>query len=588
MFKKGLFTAALAAAAIVFCAPATTASASETKGWRDNGTWYVYSSDGSYYCSQRASIEGSDGKYQYYYFNDEGYKINTPQTGWVNAGGWYYFENGDVVESELKTIGGATYYFDYNGKMVTSRFVTDYKSGKYDSKLGHTVYDYYAVDANGVATKINTSKNDWVKAGDNWGYVQDGKLVERKFVEVNGKWYYFNYNGIMVKDGAVDAYSESEKKYDLYLFDEDGALVTNDWYFKSNGTYGDWYYAGADGKAYAAEYDNKTGLLVEGTGWAKINGSWYFFNGSGQMYQNETASIKNRTTGKSETYRFDASGRMVTGWYNTADSFDTYNNWEYYDESGAAFTGWLSDAAGWYYVNNGNLLQGSAVYWVTDENGVGGYSTSSSYFYTYKTEKDADGNVKYVSTRHDAADYKDSVGYFFNYESGAMITGWYSFNTWTDYANSSSNDTLWYHAESDGSIHQGWLYDGGSWYYLASNGRMVTNTTETVYESADYNKHMQNWRAANPGYTSAEYNVEAQNYRNAHTYYFGEDGKMVTGWYSTTTSYGTTWHYLTADGNAYTGWVQSGDDWYYISNGLMTTNYVTPDGYVIGADGVWR
>lgn len=38
MFKKGLFTAALAAAAIVFCAPATTASASETTGWRDNGT----------------------------------------------------------------------------------------------------------------------------------------------------------------------------------------------------------------------------------------------------------------------------------------------------------------------------------------------------------------------------------------------------------------------------------------------------------------------------------------------------------------------------------------------------------------------
>ena len=63
---------------------------------------------------------------------------------------------------------------------------------------------------------------------------------------------------------------------------------------------------------------------------------------------------------------------------------------------------------------------------------------------------------------------------------------------------------------------------------------------------------------------------------------------MVTGWYSTTTSAGTTWHYLTADGNAYTGWVQSGDDWYYIRSGLMTTNYVTPDGYVIGADGVWR
>lgn len=586
MFKKGLFTAALAAAAIVFCAPATTASASETKGWRDNGTWYVYSSDGSYYCSQRASIEGSDGKYQYYYFNDEGYKINTPQTGWVNAGGWYYFENGDVVESELKTIGGATYYFDYNGKMVTSTLVTDYKSGKYDSKLGHTVYDYYAVDANGVATKINTSKNDWVKAGDNWGYVQDGQLLKKAFAEINGKWYYFDYDGEMVKDGAVHAYSVTEKEYDYYVFNEDGALVTNDWYFKNSGTYGDWYYAGADGKAYAAEYEN--GVLKEGTGWAKINGSWYFFNSSGQMYQNETTYITNRTTGKSEKFRFDVSGRMVTGYYNRANSYDTYNNWEYYDESGAAFTGWLSDAAGWYYVDNGNVLQGSAVYWVTDENGVGGYSTSNSYFYTYKTEKDEKGNAKYVSTKHEAADYKDSVGYFFNFESGAMITGWYSFNTWTDFEYSTTNYTTWYHAEADGSIHQGWLYDGGSWYYLDSDGEILTNTTRTVYEQKDFIKHMQNWKAANPGYTQAEYAVEYQNYRNANTYCFGDDGKMVTGWYSVTTSQKTTWHYLTADGNAYTGWVQSGDDWYYISNGLMTTNYVTPDGYVIGADGVWR
>lgn len=588
MFKKGLFTAALAAAAIVFCAPATTASASETTGWRDNGTWYVYSSDGSYYCSQRVYLKNSDGKYQYYYFNDEGYKINTPQTGWVNAGGWYYFEDGKEVKSGVKTIGGATYYFGYNGKMVTSTVESVHVG--HDSN-GKCIYDVYAVDANGVATKVNTSKNDWVKAGDNWGYVQDGKLVERKFVEVNGKWYYFDDNGIMVKDGATRAYSESEKKYDLYLFDADGALVTNDWYFKSNGTYGDWYYAGTDGKAYAAEYDydKEVGnILKEGTGWAKINGSWYFFASDGQMYQNETANIKNRTTGKSEKFRFDASGRMVTGYYNTADSFDTYNNWEYYDESGAAYTGWLSDAAGWYYVNNGKVLQGSAVYWVTDENGVGGYSTSSSYFYTYKTEKDEKGNAKYVSTKHEAADYKDSVGYFFNRETGAMITGWYSFNSWTDYAYSTTNYTAWYHAEADGSIHQGWLYDGGSWYYLDSDGRMLTNATETVYESADYNKHMQNWRAANPGYTQAESNVEAQNYRNAHTYYFGEDGKMVTGWYSTTTSAGTTWHYLTADGNAYTGWVQSGDDWYYIRSGLMTTNYVTPDGYVIGADGVWR
>ena len=38
-----------------------------------------------------------------------------------------------------------------------------------------------------------------------------------------------------------------------------------------------------------------------------------------------------------------------------------------------------------------------------------------------------------------------------------------------------------------------------------------------------------------------------------------------------------------------TGWIQSGNAWYYCdtSSGAMLTNTRTPDGYYVDANGVW-
>lgn len=48
------------------------------------------------------------------------------------------------------------------------------------------------------------------------------------------------------------------------------------------------------------------------------------------------------------------------------------------------------------------------------------------------------------------------------------------------------------------------------------------------------------------------------------------------------------WKYQNDDGSYATGWVQDDGKYYYLdSNGIMLTDTRTPDGYYVGADGVW-
>ena len=48
------------------------------------------------------------------------------------------------------------------------------------------------------------------------------------------------------------------------------------------------------------------------------------------------------------------------------------------------------------------------------------------------------------------------------------------------------------------------------------------------------------------------------------------------------------WKYQNDDGTFATGWIEDGGKSYYLdSNGIMLTNTTTPDGYYVGADGVW-
>ena len=74
------------------------------------------------------------------------------------------------------------------------------------------------------------------------------------------------------------------------------------------------------------------------------------------------------------------------------------------------------------------------------------------------------------------------------------------------------------------------------------------------------------------------------------TYYFDKNGNMLTGWINTIDN---KWYYLETvkterEGMMVFGWYQVQDKWYYfMPDGTMLVNSLTPDGYFVGADGAW-
>ena len=76
-----------------------------------------------------------------------------------------------------------------------------------------------------------------------------------------------------------------------------------------------------------------------------------------------------------------------------------------------------------------------------------------------------------------------------------------------------------------------------------------------------------------------------------NTYYFDASGNMVTGWVQTADS---KWYFFenaktAEEGKMSIGWKQVQGSWYYFTpEGDMMTSGMTPDGFVIGADGKWQ
>lgn len=120
----------------------------------------------------------------------------------------------------------------------------------------------------------------WVKdSKDNWNWVEDGgKAVGWK--SIDGKWYYFNTDGIMYTGWLKDS---------------------GEWYNLSNNGQMNIGWNKIDGKWY---YFNENGQMS--IGWINDNGTQYFTNSSGEM---QTGIIK--VDGKE--YTFSESGELLNG-----------------------------------------------------------------------------------------------------------------------------------------------------------------------------------------------------------------------------------------------------------------------------------
>lgn len=203
--------------------------------------------------------------------------------------------------------------------------------------LSDIIFDGYILTSSGAMVD-----SGWSKLQEKWYYANAyGKISQQKWEKIGGVWYYFDQDGVML----------SNTIFDDYLFTNSGAMVESSWAKQD----GQWYYALASGK------------LIKNK-WDKIGGTWYYFNKDATMASNQWQG----------SYYLKASGAMAEKeWI-----FDkNYDSWFYLKSGGAyAEREWI----GSYYLKAGGYMAKSE--WIDD-----------SY---YKARYYVDENGVYVTGTH--------------------------------------------------------------------------------------------------------------------------------------------------------------------------------------------
>lgn len=250
-------------------------------------------------------------------------------TGWRLLGNvWYYFDDQGVMATGWRWIGGKWYYMNSAGAMQSGWF-----------QDGQT---WYYLTGSGAMVE------GWAYIGGSWYYMVpgNGAMVGAGWHLIDNSWYYMNGSGAMCSNRWIGN----------YYVGGSGAMLTNTWVGS--------YWVGADGN-WIPNYDpdQNAKWVQDGNtwyyqrtdgsritnSWKKINGTWYYFAGSGAM-------LTGWNVVGGSWYFFNGSGAMQTGWGQVDGS------WYYFGGDGAMKTGWINDGKRNYYLKpNGvwkNILIG--------------------------------------------------------------------------------------------------------------------------------------------------------------------------------------------------------------------------------------
>ncbi|WP_283684326.1 cell wall-binding protein [Clostridium perfringens] len=489
-------------------------------GWQTiDGKTYYFDEDNGMVIGIREINDGN--KNERYLFDNNGVLVKS--AGWKEVDGrWYYLNNDGSLECGWKTIDGKTYYFDSNSGMAT--MVKEINNGS-ENKI-------YLFDKDGVLVK----GAGWKEANERWYYLNSDNSLLYGWQTINGKKYYLDkYNGMAKGLSCVNI----NDNYEVYLFNEDGSLVTgsgwkqidgkwyyfnnnnslvNGWktingktyYFSSNMSIGPTLIQGNRPEKVDLYYFGEDGELINRKGWTKLNDDWFYFNddsslktkwqtiGGKTYYFNETtgamATGQRKINYDGEIYCFTSDGSLLKGkgWFSKYDEYNNYRKvWCYIDESGVLKTGYQTiNGKDYYFDYDGKMVTG-----VVNIGGVIGEPN----FYCF-----------------------DNNGALFKKE------GWKKINE------------KWYYLNEDGSLVNGWKNSGSDWYYLNYHHGMVSGPTKVID-----NKKL-------------DYDV----------YYFEEDGRLTnrTGWINHINGEFSDWYYVENGGKAALGWNKINGTWYYFNS----------------------
>ena len=254
-------------------------------------------------------------------------------------------------------------------------------------------------------------------------YYKKGELKETYWRVIDGKYYYFDYNGEMVigwqyipmpdKGSTIGPYPNGIRlEY----------MPMSKWY-----------------------YFNQDGVLQEFVGWQQLE-----LKDSLTVGKKHGEGWEGPEVLKLAYYYFDQDHSLKTGWL-----YDQ-SNWYYLAKTGNSgnknlggekSSGWIQDASTWYYLDSTTgIMQ------------TGWQYLGNKWYYLRSSGAMATGW------------YLDgSTWYYLDAQNGDMKTGWIYV------------DNTWYYLRSSGAMVTGWFQVNGKWYYAYSSGALAVNTTVGGY-----------------------------------------------------------------------------------------------------------
>lgn len=381
--------------------PAGTAWAAES-GWTEEDGSLVYYDEDGYLTTDSWRKKGED----WYYLDEDGsISVNKKiDEYYVGSDGkmvkntWMELRNEDEVDSP-EAPASHWFYFDKDGKAVTSRWLNLSEKWYYFNEEGHmqtgkTVIDgatyYLGKDSDG------TMKTGWIKLEENssnpgssdaWHYFNsDGKMVENQIDKKIGGDYYTFIDGKM-QTGWVKIEEDTKET------SEDAATESNA--AKPQDTVANYQYYGAENDGKRAE----GWRTIEGIkGIHDIDETYTFFFKSGKAYHS-TQKGNQLFTVNSKKYAFNDRGEMQTGQQIVNIENGEIANF-YFGDDGVMKTGKQNiynensgETESWFFYNDG------------DRKGQGVHGLRDNTLYVYGKRQEANSDVRYAAAELDGVRY---------------------------------------------------------------------------------------------------------------------------------------------------------------------------------------
>ena len=272
-----------------------------------------------------------------------------------------------------------------------------------------------------------------------------------QFVQENGRTYY--------KKGGIKETAWRVIDGKTYYFDYNGEMVVG------------WQYIPMPVKGYTiGPYPN--GMRLELMPMPR----WYYFNQDGilqefvgkQVLEAKTATNTNKHHG--EQYNSPAEKRVY--YFEDQRSYHTLK------------TGWIYDEGHWYYLQKSGGFDTRIDSLMVGEQVRGWTNDNSTWYYLDPTTATMQTGWQYLGNK-----------WYYLRSSGAMATGWYQEGSTWYYLDAQNGDmktgwqylgNKWYYLRSSGAMVTGWFQVNGKWYFAYSSGALAVNTTVDGY-SVNYN-----------------------------------------------------------------------------------------------------